>query len=116
MHLTTNPNLNMLITGHSHYLQKVFDFNHIQKWLVLLFSSAEIINQGNKLNVAENKQCNFTYGYYDYDICHMIFIILWYKELFVVFDIAVHITVKKNLFIIRSVYIRVYSYTDVFFK
>ena len=55
MHLTTNPNLNMLITGHNHYLQKVFDFNHIQKWLVLLFSSAEIINQGKKWNVAENK-------------------------------------------------------------
>lgn len=31
MYLTTNPNLNMLITGHNHYLQKVFDFNHIQK-------------------------------------------------------------------------------------
>lgn len=45
----------MFIFGGSHSLQKGFDFNHIQKWLVLLFSSTEIINQGEKWIIAENK-------------------------------------------------------------
>lgn len=106
----------MFISGGSHYLQKVFDFNHIQKWLVLLFSFTVIINQGEEWIMAENKRCNFIYNYDDCDVCHMTCIILWCKALSVVFDITVHITVKINLFIIRSVYMRVYSDTDVFFK